>query len=426
MSYIKISVIKMAAFQFTSLNLQMAQDYFYNLNPLAQRIASDITTTKSSYGTLWYTLKATQQNEIINETLITPEISLKYLENMSLSASSLSSNSSSSISSCASLSTTSVKHILPSSSKSRGQNYSPNVNNSKTSNSLTDNINLQTQNLLSNTLVARAKHTIQSHQLGKLKPPSSPPPLPPTTTKKLTKTENAEKQKNKLKTNQVKATNEKTNYIYDGINLHTYTAQKVALKIIYDDVLGAYRDEHSQPFSYRTKSQIDLQKQYYEADLDDINLNTNFGYKCPTSSEPRNGNLAENVALTKNSERLQKELKSNFNNHLKISRKNKRLIPISPEVFKIPPAKATQALSSRNFNKCKNKSSKYLLKENVEKHTSEDSFLLDFKPKQSNLNYAVYTDVYFEQYGRLDAVARRRRSFRPVSTLHSGLSRDAS
>uniref|UniRef100_A0A0K8UFH1 DUF4706 domain-containing protein n=1 Tax=Bactrocera latifrons TaxID=174628 RepID=A0A0K8UFH1_BACLA len=186
MSYIKNSLIEMAAFQFVSFNLQMAQDYFSNLNPLARRIASDINITKASYGMLWYTLKENQQNEIINQTLINPEISLKYLENMSLSASSLSSSSSSSSSFSASLSTTSTEHILPSSSKNRGQNNSPSVNNSKTSHSLTENI-LQTQNLLSKNLLARAEHTVQSHQIGKLKPPSSPPPPPPTTSKKIEK-----------------------------------------------------------------------------------------------------------------------------------------------------------------------------------------------------------------------------------------------
>ncbi|XP_018801282.1 PREDICTED: uncharacterized protein DDB_G0286591-like [Bactrocera latifrons] len=390
MSYIKNSLIEMAAFQFVSFNLQMAQDYFSNLNPLARRIASDINITKASYGMLWYTLKENQQNEIINQTLINPEISLKYLENMSLSASSLSSSSSSSSSFSASLSTTSTEHILPSSSKNRGQNNSPSVNNSKTSHSLTENI-LQTQNLLSKNLLARAEHTVQSHQIGKLKPPSSPPPPPPTTSKKLKRTENIEKQKNDLRSlqtlrnNPANGRNEKTDCIYDGINLHTYIAQKVALKIIYDDVLRAYPDEHSQPFSYRTKSQIDLQQQYYEANLNDINLNPNFDYKCLTSNESCNINLVKNVGLTKQYDRLQKELKSTLSNHLKPSRENKR---------HIPSAKANQVLSSPNLNKFKNESRR-CLKENVVKHTSEVSFLLDFK--QSNFNYAVYTDVYIEK-----------------------------
>ncbi|XP_050339350.1 uncharacterized protein LOC126765682 isoform X1 [Bactrocera neohumeralis] len=402
MSYIKNSLIQMAAFQFTSFNLQMAQDYFSNLSPLAQRIASDINITKSSYGTLWYTMKENQQNEIINQTLINPEISLKYLENLFLPASSLSPSSSSSSSSSASLCTTSAEHILPSSSKNRGQDYFPNVN-SKTSRSLTENI-LQTQNLLSKTLVARAKHTVTSHthQLGKLKPPSSPPPPPPTRSKKLKRTENTEKQKSYLRSLQTlrndpaNGRNEKTDYIYDGVNLHTYIAQKVALKIIYDDVLRAYPNEHSQPFSYRTKSQIDLQQQYYEADLNDINLNTNFDYKCLTSNESCNINLVKNVDLTKNYDSLQKELKSTLSNHLKPFRKNKRLLPISQEVSNNPSAKAIQVLSSPNLNKSKNESSR-CLKENFVKHTSEGSFLLDFKPKQSNLNYAVYADVYVEK-----------------------------
>lgn len=387
----------MAAFQFSSFNLQMAHDYFSNLNPLAQRVASDINITKSSYGILWYTLKENQQNEIINRTLINPEISLKYLENLSLSASSLSSSSSSSSSSSTSFSTTSAEHILPSSSIDRGQNYSPNVNNSETSHSLTENI-LQTQNLFSKTFLARAKHAVHSHQIGKLKPPSSPPPPPPTTSKKLKTTENTEKQKIDLRSLQIIRTgpangrNEKTDYVYDGINLHTYIAQKVALKIMYDDVLRAYPDEHSQPFSYRTKSQMDLQQQYFKAGLNDINLNTNFDFKCLTSNESCNINLVKNIDLTENYDCLQKELKSTLSNHLKPSRKNKHLLPISQEVSNIPSAKANQVLSSPNLNKSEIESSR-CLKENVVK----GSFLLDFKPKQSNLNYAVYTDVYIEK-----------------------------
>lgn len=419
-SSIEKSVIKMTAIPFSSLSLQMAQDYFSHLNPLAQRFASDINTIKSTYGQLWYTLKANQRNEIINESLIKPEFCLKYLGKPSSSASSLSSNSSS-----ASLSRTSILQ----SSKRREQNYSPNANDSINPNSLADNIIKQTQNLFSISLVSHAKHTVQS--LGKLKPPSSPPPPPPITTEKCTKTENAEKHTElglleTLRCDHSKTSNETTNYFYDGTNLNTYTAQKVALKIIYDDELGAYRDEHSQPFSYHTQSQIDLQQQYYEADLDDINLVTNSDNIRLTSNERSKGNLVENVTLTKNYEQLQKELKSTLNNHLETSRKrtssdisiannvcyksgydinskastnnygvNKCQLPVSEEVSKIQSAKQIQSLSLRNLNKCENKSSKYL-RQNVEKHTSEGS-LLDFTPKELNTNNAVYTEVYFEQ-----------------------------
>ncbi|XP_011195050.1 uncharacterized protein LOC105220307 [Zeugodacus cucurbitae] len=408
----------MAAFQFSTFNLQVAQDYFAHLNPLAQRISADINATKSTYGQLWNTLKANQQNEIINETLIKPEIILNYFGNMSSSSSSLSSNSSSSSASSANISTTSAEHILQGSPKSREQNYSPNANNSITTNLLTDNIFKQTQNLLSNTLASRSKTTIQSHQLGKLKPPSSPPPPPPITTKTYTKAE----KHTKLGSQKALHNDEKTYYFYDGNNLHTYAAQKVALKMIYDDVLGAYRDEHSQPFSYRTKSQIDLQQQYYETDLSDVNLNTNCDIILLTSKEPCNVNLAENATLTKNYEQLQKELKSTLNNHLETIRKNessdlnqksgydmsskvptnncganKRVLPKTQEVAKIPPALATQAHTSRATNKCESKSKKYF-RENSEKHTTEGGLLVDLNTsKQTNFNYAVYTDVYFEQ-----------------------------
>lgn len=48
-------------------------------------------------------------------------------------------------------------------------------------------------------------------------------------------------------------------YSYNGQDLHTYIYQNVGMKILHDENnAGNCRDEHSYPFSYRTKSQINI------------------------------------------------------------------------------------------------------------------------------------------------------------------------
>lgn len=56
----------------------IAEDYFSNLNPIAARIHSDIKEVQLSYENLWDTLNEHDQNEIIDESIIKPEISLQY------------------------------------------------------------------------------------------------------------------------------------------------------------------------------------------------------------------------------------------------------------------------------------------------------------------------------------------------------------
>ncbi|XP_011638134.1 uncharacterized protein LOC105427865 isoform X2 [Pogonomyrmex barbatus] len=55
-----------------------AEEYFYNINPIARRIGEDITATKEAYEGLWNTLSITERNQAINETIIQPEVALKY------------------------------------------------------------------------------------------------------------------------------------------------------------------------------------------------------------------------------------------------------------------------------------------------------------------------------------------------------------
>ncbi|XP_034947231.1 uncharacterized protein [Chelonus insularis] len=60
-----------------SLSL-IADDYFYNLNSLTKRISEDIKATKDAYEGLWGSLSLTEKNQAINETIIQPEVALKY------------------------------------------------------------------------------------------------------------------------------------------------------------------------------------------------------------------------------------------------------------------------------------------------------------------------------------------------------------
>jgi len=55
-----------------------AEQYFFSMNPIAQRIGEDITATKEAYEGLWNTLSIAERNQAINETIIQPEVALKY------------------------------------------------------------------------------------------------------------------------------------------------------------------------------------------------------------------------------------------------------------------------------------------------------------------------------------------------------------
>lgn len=57
---------------------EKAEQYFHSLNPIARRIGEDIIATKEAYEGLWNTLGIAEQNQAINETVIQPEVALKY------------------------------------------------------------------------------------------------------------------------------------------------------------------------------------------------------------------------------------------------------------------------------------------------------------------------------------------------------------
>ncbi|CAH1991472.1 unnamed protein product [Acanthoscelides obtectus] len=57
-----------------------AENYFSSINPIASRLYSDLNEIKSSYEDLWNTLPEKEQQEILTDSIIKPEISIKYLK----------------------------------------------------------------------------------------------------------------------------------------------------------------------------------------------------------------------------------------------------------------------------------------------------------------------------------------------------------
>lgn len=132
-------------------NNAFVEDYFANLNDLSKKISLDINEIKATYEHIWDDLSRDEQIEIINETLIKPELSLKYFDNFSTSSDSF-------------------------------------------------------------------RNIIESD-------------------------ENSDDRKINL---------------YDGKALHTFQYLKTGRKVINDESIGLFRDEHSGPFAHKTKSQINL------------------------------------------------------------------------------------------------------------------------------------------------------------------------
>lgn len=60
-------------------SIQMFADaYFNSLNPIAERISIDVATTREAYENLWHTLSYKDRNQVIDETIVRPEVVLKY------------------------------------------------------------------------------------------------------------------------------------------------------------------------------------------------------------------------------------------------------------------------------------------------------------------------------------------------------------
>jgi hypothetical protein len=55
-----------------------ADAYFNSLNPIAERISIDVAATREAYENLWHTLSYKDRNQVIDETIVRPEVVLKY------------------------------------------------------------------------------------------------------------------------------------------------------------------------------------------------------------------------------------------------------------------------------------------------------------------------------------------------------------
>lgn len=164
--------------------MQMQQkvcNYFATLNPLAEKIHADIIDISSAYANLWNTFSKDEQNELIDVTLIKPNLILKYVDEMKTDRNSKKRRSS------AMLSKDDATIITDTDS-----------NNDRLSISSSSNSNSYRSNDF-------------SHM-----------------------------------------------YLYNGKDLCTYGQIITALRYNQDDLCGVYRDEHSEPFNPKTKSQMNL------------------------------------------------------------------------------------------------------------------------------------------------------------------------
>lgn len=156
-------------------------NYFGTLNPLAEKIQADIIDIGSAYANLWNTFSKDEQNELIDVTLIKPNLILKYVDEMKNDRNLKKRRSS------AMLSKDDATIITDTDS-----------NNDRLSISSSSNSNSYRSNDFSHI------------------------------------------------------------YLYNGKDLCTYGQIITALRYNQDDLCGVYRDEHSEPFNSKTKSQMNL------------------------------------------------------------------------------------------------------------------------------------------------------------------------
>lgn len=164
--------------------IQMQQkvgNYFGTLNPLAEKINADIADISDAYANLWKTFSKDEQNELIDVTLIKPNLILKYVDELKNDRNLKKRRSS------AMLSKDDATIITDTDS-----------NNDRLSISSSSNSNSYRSNDFSHI------------------------------------------------------------YLYNGKDLCTYGQIITALRYNQDDMCGVYRDEHSEPFNSKTKSQMNL------------------------------------------------------------------------------------------------------------------------------------------------------------------------
>lgn len=155
------------------------ENYFKTLNPLAEKISNDINDIADAYAQLWNSFTPDEQHDLINVTLIKPDIVLKYFNELS-----------------------------------------------------TDR---QIKKRRSSAMLSKDDATIITD----------------------TDSNNDRLSLSSANTNSYRSNIDHI-YLYNGKDLYTYSQIITALRYNQDDLCGIYRDEHSEPFNSKTKSQMNL------------------------------------------------------------------------------------------------------------------------------------------------------------------------
>lgn len=159
---------------------QKVKDYFGTLNPLAEKINSDINDITDAYSNLWTTFSNEEQNEMVDVTLIKPNLILKYVDDMK------------------------------------------------------NERNLKKRH--SSAMLSKDDATIITD----------------------TDSNNDRLSISSTNSNSYRSNDFNHIYLYNGKDLCTYGQIITALRYNQDDLCGIYRDEHSEPFNSKTKSQMNL------------------------------------------------------------------------------------------------------------------------------------------------------------------------
>lgn len=159
---------------------QKVRDYFGSLNPLAEKISSDINDIVDAYSNLWNTFSSDEQNELVDVTLIKPNLILKYVDEIKNERNAKKRRSSAMLS----------------------KDEATIITDTDSSN---DRLSLSSAN----------SNSYRSNDFNHI-------------------------------------------YLYNGKDLCTYSQIITALRYNQDDVCGVYRDEHSEPYNSKTKSQMNL------------------------------------------------------------------------------------------------------------------------------------------------------------------------
>lgn len=159
---------------------QKVKNYLETLNPLAEKISSDINDITDAYSNLWATFSNEEQNELVDVTLIKPNLILKYVDE------------------------------------------------------LKNERNLKKRR--SSAMLSKDDATIITD----------------------TDSNNDRLSISSSNSNSYRSNDFNHIYLYNGKDLCTYGQIITALRYNQDDLCGIYRDEHSEPFNSKTKSQMNL------------------------------------------------------------------------------------------------------------------------------------------------------------------------